>query len=48
MLEIRVRGEELLFVISFKVSGLNEVQEGVELLQIVLDGCPRQQEPEVN
>lgn len=40
--------DEVLDVISFEDAGLNEAQQGVELLQVVLDGRPRQQHAEVN
>lgn len=38
--------DEVVRLLSSEDAGLNEAQERVELLQVVLDGCPRQQDPE--
>lgn len=43
-----VRGDEVVRLISCEDAGLDEAQQRVELLQVVLDGGPRQQDSEVN
>lgn len=43
-----VRVDEIIRLIGCKDAGLNEAQQGVELLQVVLDGGPCQQDSEAN
>ncbi len=45
-LYIGVRADKVVCLISCKDAGLNEAQQGVELLQVVLDGGPCQQDSE--
>lgn len=45
---IGVRADEVVRLVSCKDAGLDEVQQGVELLQVVLDGGPCQQDSETN
>lgn len=47
-LYIGVRVNKVFCLISCKDVGLNEAQQGVELLQVVLDGRPCQQDSEAN
>lgn len=46
ILYIREIVDEVVRLLSSEDAGLNEAQERVELLQVVLDGRPRQQDPE--
>lgn len=46
ILYIRVGVDEVIHLIGGKDARLNEAQQGVELLQVVLDGCPCQQDSE--
>lgn len=48
ILHIGVRVDEVVRLISGKDAGLDEAQQGVELLQVVLDGSPRQQDSEAD
>lgn len=45
---IGVRSDEVVRLSSCEDAGLDEAQQGVELLQVVLDGGPRQQDSEVD
>lgn len=45
---IGICGDEVVRLISCEDAGLDEAQQRVELLQVVLDGGPRQQDSEVN
>lgn len=47
-LYIGVRVDKVVRLVGCKDAGLNEAQQGVQLLQVVLDGGPRQQDSEVN
>lgn len=47
-LYVGVRVDKVVHLIGCKDAGLNEAQQGVELLQVVLDGGPRQQDSEVD
>lgn len=45
-LYIRVRVDKAVCVFWYKDAGLDEAQQGVELLQVVLNGSPCQQDSE--
>lgn len=45
---IGVRSDEVVRLLGCEDAGLDEAQQRVELLQVVLDGGPRQQDSEVN